>query len=188
MGNNLESMKISWYPGFYGAMEIELSGDKGLFEFEKEYNLSKEPLRIDLLIIKKLSKKPIIGYACLYKGLGERVGRIPAEELTISIFRDTYPRELFQALKRMEFAAEECFPGIYYLRGQILFDTQTVVTSCLRGNVHRSLRMLSRKVKEEDAKAFIKSAALLKDPGDRNNVEAVLQETAGYLVKKHSRI
>ena len=28
-----------------------------------------------------------MGYACLYKGYGNRVDQIPAEELTISIFR-----------------------------------------------------------------------------------------------------
>ncbi|WP_304411710.1 hypothetical protein, partial [Bacteroides acidifaciens] len=40
-----------------------------------------------------------IGYACLYKGLGETVNQIPANELTISIFRESYPREMFEAMK-----------------------------------------------------------------------------------------
>ena len=65
MGNSLENMDISWHPGFYGAMEIELIANKGAFEFQREYNLSKEPVRMDLLIIRKLRDVPIkneIGY------------------------------------------------------------------------------------------------------------------------------
>lgn len=53
MGNNLERMKIPWHPGFYGAMEIELITDKQVFAFQREYNLSKEPIRMDLLIIRE---------------------------------------------------------------------------------------------------------------------------------------
>ena len=94
--------------------------------------LSKEPIRMDLLIIKKLAdvrienelghifkkynvaefKSPddalsiddyykTVGYACLYKGLGETVDQIPANELTISIFRESYPREMFEAMKNL---------------------------------------------------------------------------------------
>jgi hypothetical protein len=45
--------KIQWHPGFYGAAELELIQNKDVLEFEREYNLSKEPLRVDLLIVKK---------------------------------------------------------------------------------------------------------------------------------------
>lgn len=206
MGKNLESMDILWHPGFYGAMEIELISDKGVFEFQREYNLSKEPLRMDLLIIRKLSdawvqneigrifkkfniieyKSPddglsiddyykTIGYACLYKGLGERVNRIRAEEMTISVFRDRYPRGLFQALRKAGNMIEETFPGIYYIKGKVLFDTQIIVTSRLNGDMHRSLRLLSLNVKKADAEGFVKEAVLLREPRDRSNVEAVLQ-------------
>ena len=48
MGSSLESTGIQWHPGFYGAIEIELKADKEILEFHREYNLSKEPLRMDL--------------------------------------------------------------------------------------------------------------------------------------------
>lgn len=132
-----------------------------MLEFQREYNLSKEPLKMDLLVIKKLSDRPVrneigrifkrynvieykspddglsiddyyktLGYACLYKGLGEKVGQIPAEELTVSVFRERYPR---------------------------------------------SLRVLSSRVRKEDAEAFISQADRLTEPGEKNNLEAVLQ-------------
>ena len=50
MGNNLENTKIQWHSGFYGAAELEFGSDKEVLEFNREYNLSKEPLRMDLLI------------------------------------------------------------------------------------------------------------------------------------------
>lgn len=43
----------SWHPGFVGAMEIDFISDRDKLTFEREHNLSKEPLSIDLLIIKK---------------------------------------------------------------------------------------------------------------------------------------
>ena len=206
MADSIEEVKIQWHPGFYGAAEIELIANKGDLEFLREYNLSKEPIRMDLLIIRKLSDVKIkneighifkkynvieykspddelsiddyyktVGYACLYKGLGETVNQIPAEELTLSIFREGYPRELFAALRTAGLEIEEHGHGIYYISGQVLFDTQVVVTGQLDKETHRSLRVLSRKASEEDIRTFLAETAGLKNPGDKNNVDAVLQ-------------
>ena len=203
----LEAVNIQWHPGFYGAAELEFISNKGDLEFQREFNLSKEPIRMDLLIIKKLSnirtKNEIghifrkfnvveyksnddalsiddyyktVGYACLYKGLGETVDQIPANELTISIFRESYPREMFEAMKNLGLEIKERYPGIYYISGkQALFDTQVVVTKQLNRETRRTLRVLSKHVKEEDVRAFVEEAALISEPGDRNNVDAVLQ-------------
>lgn len=207
MSDNLEVLNISWHPGFYGAAELEFLSNKGDLEFQREYNLSKEPVRMDLLIIKKLSDARIenelghifkkfnvveyknpddaltiddyyktVGYACLYKGLGESVDLIPADELTISIFRESCPREMFKAMKKMGLEIEERYPGIYYISGkQALFDTQIVVTKQLEKETHRTLRVLSKHVQEEDVRAFVEKAGKMTEPGDRNNIDAVLQ-------------
>lgn len=206
MADGLEKTAIQWHPGFYGAAELELISDKHQLEFQREYSLSKEPLQMDMLIIKKLADAPIeneigrifkkynvveykspedglsvddyyktIGYACLYKGLGDRVNQIPAEELTLSIFREGYPRELFEILEKSGATLEEPYPGIYYVRGKVLFDTQVVVTGRLRREAHSGLRILSKNAREEDVRAFIAKARCLTEPGDRNNADAVLQ-------------
>ncbi len=44
--------KIQWHPAFYAAAGLELYEDIERLEIKTEYNLSKEPIRIDLLIIK----------------------------------------------------------------------------------------------------------------------------------------
>ena len=207
MADILEAVNIQWHPGFYGAAELEFLSNKGDLEFQREFNLSKEPIRMDLLIIKKLAdvrienelghifkkynvaefKSPddalsiddyykTVGYACLYKGLGETVDQIPADELTISIFRESYPREMFEAMKNLGMEIKERYPGIYYISGkQALFDTQIVVTKQLDKETHRILRILSKHVREEDVRAFVEKAVQMSEPGDRNNVDAVLQ-------------
>ena len=207
MADILEAINIQWHPGFYGAAELEFLSNKDDLEFQREFNLSKEPIRMDLLIIKKLSdvrikneighifrkfnvveyKSPddalsiddyykTVGYACLYKGLGETVNQIPANELTISIFRESYPREMFEAMKNLGLEIKERYPGIFYISGkQALFDTQIVVTKQLDRETHRTLRVLSKHVKEEDIRRFVEKATQMSEPGDRNNVDAVLQ-------------
>lgn len=206
MGKNLEKTEIQWHPGFCGAAELELLSDRDALEFQREYNLSKKPLQIDLLIIKKVAdiqieneigrifkeynileyKSPTdgltiddyyktIGYACLYKGLGEKVNQVPAEELTLSIFREAYPRELFKALRESGYTIEEQFPGVYYILGNVLFDTQVVVTRRLSRETHSSLRILSRNADAEDVRTFLTKARRLDSPGNRHNADAVLQ-------------
>lgn len=45
--------KIQWHPAFCAAAELELRLNKADLEFKREYNLSKKPLQMDLLIIEK---------------------------------------------------------------------------------------------------------------------------------------
>ena len=44
--------RIQWHPAFYAAANLEFREDIEFLERKTEYNLSKEPIRIDLLIIK----------------------------------------------------------------------------------------------------------------------------------------
>ena len=42
-----------WHPGFIGAMELELRSFRKNLDFKDEHSLSKEPIKMDMLIIKK---------------------------------------------------------------------------------------------------------------------------------------
>lgn len=44
--------KLQWHPAFYAAAGLELQANHQEIQMIPEYNLSKEPIRIDLLIIK----------------------------------------------------------------------------------------------------------------------------------------
>jgi hypothetical protein len=198
--------KIQWHPGFYGAAELEFMENKEDLKFKREYNLGKEPLRVDLMIVKKCNNAVIkneighifkkynileykspgdsltiddyyktVGYACIYKGLGEKVDEIPADGLTVSLFREDYPKKLIGTLKNQGILVEEKFPGIYYLSGNTIFDTQIVVTEKLTRETHSSLRVLSKNVKEDDVRRFLTSTEHMVMPGDLNNADAVMQ-------------
>lgn len=79
-------------------------------------------------------------------------------------------------MKNLGMEIKEQYPGIYYVSGkQALFDTQIVVTKQLDKETHRTLRILSKHVREEDVRAFVEKAVRMSEPGDRNNVDAVLQ-------------
>ena len=59
---------IQWHPAFCSAMELELRENKKDLQYIREYNLSKMPLKIDFLIIKKKPKVIIqneIGECCI---------------------------------------------------------------------------------------------------------------------------
>ena len=50
---------IQWHPAFCSAMELELRENKKDLIYEREHNLSKMPLKIDFLVIKKKSNVKI---------------------------------------------------------------------------------------------------------------------------------
>jgi hypothetical protein len=50
----LSDDKIKWHPAFAAAVQLELKEYKDDLEFITEYQLTDEPLRIDVLVIKKL--------------------------------------------------------------------------------------------------------------------------------------
>jgi hypothetical protein len=198
--------KNYWHPAFCGAAELEFRDNKDDLEFQREYNLSKEPIRVDLLVVKKIGSVKIkneigcifkehnileykspgdamsiddyfkgISYACLYKSLGNSVDAIPADEITVSLFREERPEKMFESLKKLGATIEEKFPGIYHVKGVIVFDTQIIVTRELDKKTHSSLRILSRNAKEDDARRFLGETESFNTQGDKDNAEAILQ-------------
>ena len=76
--------KLQWHPAFYAATELELRENLDDLEFEPEHNLSKAPLQMDLLIIKKrrdVELKNEIGHLMRKHNIIEYKG--PGDILTI---------------------------------------------------------------------------------------------------------
>ncbi|MBQ8945469.1 MAG: hypothetical protein IJ058_01520 [Lachnospiraceae bacterium] len=200
------SERNHWHPAFVGATEWELKKNKKDLIFEPEHQLSKEPLRVDMLVVKKAPDAVIeneigkifkthnlmefkgygdsfsiddyhkvVGYACIYKALGKHVNEITAEEVTITVMRDTFPRELVKHLEKNGISFEEKYPGIYYITGNVMFAMQFIVTSRLDREKHNVLRILRRNAERSDVEKFILEARLAKDKDDLHNVDAVLQ-------------
>ena len=199
--------KIQWHPAFVAAMGLEFKNDYEYVRIEQEHNLSKEPLRIDLLVLKvnnterKFSneighimktyniieyKSPedslniddyykTIGYAGLYKGMGEYVNKIPAKEVTVSMFCTRKPVKMFSMLKEEGAVIEQRYPGIYYITGNTLFPVQIVVAKELNNTLHSSLRVLSDSADREDVETFLQNSVKTSEPWEREDIDAVLQ-------------
>ena len=220
MGKGVENTgAIKWHPGFYGGMKLEMKSGDGCFTYEVERVLSDEPVRMDMLIIKKKENVAInnpiakffrrhnvveykspddsltiddlyktIGYACMYKGYGKTVNAIPAEELTVSIFRHTYPRKLFSELKKQNIDVIRRHPGIYCVKVMNSMPVQVVVIKELEPLEHSSLKILTKNADEDEIREFIKRYATAENPEDRNNADAVLQVSVSANREIYSRI
>ena len=117
-----------------------------------------------------------LGYAYLYKGLGEKVDQIPLEELTISLFRAIVPKQLFNKLAGYGYAIEMQVSGIYYVQG-LAIPAQIIVTSELELQNHESLKVLSKSAEKEDIQKFTEMAKNFKEPGDKEKYDEVRRST-----------
>ncbi|MDR3183154.1 MAG: hypothetical protein LBT89_09605, partial [Planctomycetaceae bacterium] len=45
--------RIAWHPAFVEAIQMELEEYRDFLEFTAEYQLTSEPLQMDILIVKK---------------------------------------------------------------------------------------------------------------------------------------
>ena len=199
--------KIQWHPAFAGAIELEFRDDYKDVIIQQEYNLSKEPIRIDLLISRKDGnsrkfgneighimktyniieyKSPedslniddyykTIGYVGLYKGMGEYVNKIPAREVTVSMFCTRKPVKMFNMLKEDGTIIEQRYPGVYYIKGNTLFPVQIVVGKELNSTLHSGLRVLSDSADREDVETFLQNSVKTSEPWEREDIDAVLQ-------------
>jgi hypothetical protein len=139
----------------------------------KGHNVVEYKSPSDALSIDDLFKT--IGYACLYKGQGATVDEIPADEITVSLFREQYPHKLMNEIRRLGGTIKECFQGIYYVEGIVVFEIQIVVMNSLNKEQHSSLRVLSREAKAEDVGRFLENVRKYNMPDDIANAEAVMR-------------
>ena len=180
MGAPEESGRIEYHYGFYGAVHAEYEPTHIQMEYLQEHELGKEPVRMDMLVIKRDTaaltdpigsffrthnvleyKSPedgltvddfykAQGYALIYKGLGERVNAIPLSELTVSVFRHTAPRKLFPALEAGGLKVREASPGIYRFEGPLSVPAQVVAISELPRGSYAPFKALARGASRED--------------------------------------
>lgn len=197
---------IQWHPGFVAAMELELIEYKGRLYFNSEHNLSKKPLQIDLLVIKKdkpveitneigrIFKKynimeykspddslnidtlyKVISYAALYKSEGSTVDEKKEYDITISLVRERKPLGLFKSLEERNIKTEMPFKGVYYIKSNIPFAIQVIVTSELPGDGHGWIKSLSHKTKLQDMKKLLDKTKKFKCEHEKELAYSVLE-------------
>ena len=140
--------RISWHPAFFEAIQMELEEYSESLQFISEFQLSSEPLRIDVVIIKKTADVPIkkniarifrkdniIEYKSptdyvsvenfyqvyAYACLYVSQKKAGINDLTLTFVASRYSREFFRHLKEDRgFSLEESAPGVYTIKGDVL--------------------------------------------------------------------
>jgi hypothetical protein len=143
-----EKEKISWHPAFFEAIQMELDEYSNDLQFISEYQLTTEPLRIDVVIIKKsrdivikkniaaiFRKENIVEYKSpddyisardfylvySYACLYLTLNEADIRDMTLTFVESRYPRELLAHLQEIRgYTVEEKCPGIYIVKGDIL--------------------------------------------------------------------
>ena len=133
-----------------------------------EYKSPEDKLNLDTFI-------KVLGYACLYKANEKYFDEIRLEDITISLVRDSYPRELMKWLKGNKYLVTEAYPGIYYVEKEGVFPIQIIVGAKLDRNNHLWLKSLTQKMTETDVEKLVLQVEALSDLGDRNYAETILQ-------------
>ncbi len=199
-----ESGRTRYHYGFYSAMKVEYDLVQARVKYEQEVQLGEDPVRLDFLIIKTEGKleDPIgeyfrkvnlfeykspedglsiddfckaQGYALMYKGYGRKVNELPLTEITLTIVRHVYPRELMKALKELGYEIHEAHRGIYRVEGKMMIPVQIVVSSRLAEGEYEGLKLLAKGSTKEAVVEYAKRAIASGDENVRTNAGTVIE-------------
>jgi hypothetical protein len=146
--NSANEERISWHPAFFEAIQMELEEYSQYLQFISEYQLTAEPQRMDVIIIKKskdieikkniasiFRKDNIVEYKSPddhisvkdfyhvygYAGIYQSLKENDIKEITLTFVGSRKPRELLAHLeKERGYEVEEKWPGIYIISGDIM--------------------------------------------------------------------
>ena len=134
--------------------EPGLRMDKAVFRIFRGQNIIEFKNPHDELNERVIRK--ICGYANFYIGIAEHEGDVPANEVTLSIFRAARPEKLFRKLLADgNLAADVEYKGIYYVKGLTDLPFQIVITSELEGTEYAAYRALTDSAGKLDVEQVI---------------------------------
>jgi len=166
--------KTPWHTAFFEAIQMELDEYRQDLQFISEYSLTTEPLRIDVVIIKKsrdviiekniasiFRKENIVEYKSpddylavkdflkvyAYANLYAVITPgVEFADITLTFVESRYPCELLEYLqKERGYTVEEKWPGIYIVRGDVL-PIQIIDNRRLSGEENIWLKDLDNKL------------------------------------------
>ncbi|AEF84669.1 hypothetical protein TREPR_3179 [Treponema primitia ZAS-2] len=183
-GSRVSGSKLNWHSAFFQAIQRELADYKDALEFRHEYQLTAEPLRIDMVIIKKppalaISKNIARIFRAEnlveYKSPGDYLSvrdfhkvyayanlyaaitpGIRFSDLTITFVEKRHPRELIRYLtNERHYTIEEPWPGIHLVQGDYL-PIQIIESKKLSPRENLWLKSLSDDLETEEAHAILR--------------------------------
>lgn len=196
--------RISWHPGFASAMQLELGAYKGSLVFETEHELNRQPLRIDLLVVKKDPDLQIDNeVASIFRGHNVMEFKSEQDSLTIddlyktlaygclykaygsginAIRADDVTVTLVRRRKPGRMFADLTDLGYGVTAGEsgvydvdgLLFPVRVLVTSELDGDNHVWLTSLASDLETMQVKKLVEAITTVHDKGGRELADSVL--------------
>lgn len=179
-----EQGKIYWHSAHHEALQLELYEYRDALEFIEEHELSKEALRMDTLVIKKIkdvqisknigkifrthniveykSEKDNFSFWDYQKVLGyafiySSFEKVQISDITITISLTIYPRELIKTLENnYGFKIRNMDNGIHYVDGGIV-PIQVLESKNLSENENLFLRNLRSNLTSKDIFTILKA-------------------------------
>jgi hypothetical protein len=91
IARNQDKTRTSWHPAFLEAIKLELDQYGDALEYVPEYQLTKEPLRIDVVIVKKRKNVPITkNIAAIFRGDNIIEYKSPSDYISLEDFYKVY--------------------------------------------------------------------------------------------------
>ena len=150
--------------------------DLGLdvFKIFRRHNIIEFKNPTDTLDERVLCK--VIGYGNMYISQAKHKGDISLDQVTLSIFREAHPYELFEELG--DKVKPDGTKGIYHISGLTLLPLQIVVTKELVGEEYAEFRGISAKPDKADIIKIISDAKNQKEYFIQQQYRAYLDMTA----------
>ena len=114
-------------------------------------------------------------YGSLYKAFGETVDERPADEITITIIRDTRPEGLFGYFEKHGIRVTNPYRGIYYVLDEVLFPTQIIVGKELEQKGHAWIKALSDGIQKQEMWELLERISRITHKFDRELADSVLE-------------
>ncbi len=133
-----------------------------------------------------------LAYSCLYKSYSDTTDSISADDITMSIIRESKPEGLFQYFKENSCQITNPYKGIYHIKGPFPFPSQIIATGELDKKTHTWLSALSGKLNEEDIQNLLEHTNQITGKTQREMADSVLEvsnggvyQTGAYYLEKY---
>lgn len=133
-----------------------------------EYKSPKDRLDIDAFY-------KTLAYASLYKSYGRTLDEIRADDITMSLIRETKPLSLFRYFQEHNCTVSDLHNGIYCVEGPFPFPAQVIATGELNKESHTWLNALSEKLNERDIRNLLDKINQITEKNDREMASSILE-------------
>ena len=129
-----------------------------------------------------------MAYVNLYKSQGKYVDEISYNDVSATIYRHSYPRDVFRKLKKYGASIEKRDPGVYYVTGTGLFPVQILVGQDLDPKEYAMFKVIRPGASDEDIRNFKDMAVRNADAAFQESVDAIFQVSISANKESYARL